>query len=617
MEDILFDSRSELDKLPFGAVTAGTSIRFGIRISEILGATNLKLMINKDGETQGIETELTQVWTERGYTRFEGSTIFESAGLYWYHFTATVGGEDRAIEKSGISAAWAAYAPKPWQLTVYLPDYNTPDWIMRGAFYHIFVDRFKKSCDHPLKDNAILRSDWGGIPNFMPDEKGEILNNDFFGGDLEGVIEKLPYLHALGINCIYLSPVFEAASNHKYDTSDYAKIDPAFGDDAVFARMCAEAGKLDIRVICDGVFNHTGSNSLYFNREGNFGERGAFRDQASPYYEWYSFMEWPDKYDAWWGIKTLPQIKKNSPSFRNFITGENGILEKWMSLGAYGWRLDVADELSEDFITELRRTVKRYNPDALIIGEVWEDASNKISYGNRRHYFQGEELDSVMNYPLKEAILGFMLTGRAEDIRDTVETLCENYPKPALDCLMNILGTHDTGRVLTVLSSKNFAMREERATARLSPEDRAKGKVLLRLASLLQFTLPGVPSIYYGDEAGLEGYEDPFNRRCYPWGDEDQELLDWYRTLLAARKACSAFAGGDYRTLRAENGIYIFERLRSSVKALVLVSLGNEAISVEVAETSKVLLQYNCEQNGNTLRVFREGCAIIQSEAEA
>jgi len=617
MEDILFDSRSELDKLPFGAVTIGTSIRFGIRISEALGATALRLVVNRDGEAQAVEADLTPVWTERGYTRFEGSAAFESVGLYWFHFAVTIGGETRLIEKSGRGAALAVHAPTPWQLTVYSPDYTTPEWIMRGAFYHIFVDRFKKSGNHPLKEGGIYRSDWGGIPIFQPDEKGEIRNNDFFGGDLDGVIEKLPYLQTLGISCIYLSPIFEAASNHKYDTADYRKIDPAFGDEAVFARLCTEAERLGIRVICDGVFNHTGSDSVYFNRKGNYGGDGAYRNQASAYYEWYSFSEWPEKYDAWWGIKTLPQIRKNNPGFRSFITGEGGILEKWMSLGASGWRLDVADELSEGFLTELRRTVKRYNPDALIIGEVWEDASNKIAYGNRRHYFLGEELDTVMNYPLKEAIIAFMHTGRAEDIRDTVETLCENYPRPALNCLMNILGTHDTGRILTVLSSKSFETREERAVAVLSEDERAKAKTLLRLASLLQFTLPGVPSIYYGDEVGLEGYEDPFNRRCYPWGGEDETLLKWYRALLTARKTCAVFAGGDYRTLRAENSIYIFERLKNGDKVLVLVNLGAETLSVELAETDRLLLQYNCEQNAASLRVLHEGCAIIQTEAEA
>jgi len=613
MDEIVFDSRSELDKLPFGAVPAGTNVRFGIRLAEALNATEVRLVAISDADGQSREFELTQVWTERGYSRFEGSVGFETKGLYWYYFKTVADGAERAIGKTENGAGFTDGEPISWQLSVFSPDYTTPEWIMRGAFYHIFVDRFKKAGSRPSKTGAVLRADWGGVPNFRADEKGEIRNNDFFGGNLDGIIEKLPYLSELGISCIYLSPVFEAASNHKYDTADYSKIDPAFGDEAVFAELCSEAGKLGIRVICDGVFNHTGSDSVYFNREGTYGESGAYRDKESEFYEWYNFTEWPDKYDAWWGVKTLPQIKKDCLSFRSFITGENGPLKKWLSLGACGWRLDVADELSEDFLRELRKTVKFVNPEALIIGEVWEDASSKISYSSRRHYFEGDELDGVMNYPLKNAIIGYMKTGRAEDLRGTVEALCENYPKPALDCLMNILGTHDTERILTVLSGKSYPTREERAAAVISPEERSHAKSLLRAASLLQFTLPGVPSIYYGDEAGLEGYEDPFNRRCYPWGSEDYELIEWYKNLLAARTNCAAFAGGDYRTLRAENGVYVFTRIKSSEKALIALNLGAETFSIELDSHDKVLIQNNCEHNENSLRIFHEGCTIIET----
>lgn len=612
MDDILFDSRSELDKLPFGAIKAGETARFGIRTAEALKITEVTLVVLNDRDGETTEYELSQVWQEHGYLRFEGCVDFEEKGLFWYHFEVVADGEIRTIEKTADGAQFTEYAPRSWQLCVYASDYTTPDWIMGGAFYHIFVDRFKKVGERQIKTGAVLRNDWGALPYYKPDETGEIKNNDFFGGNLDGVIEKLPYLHELGITCVYLSPIFEAASNHKYDTADYSKIDPSFGDEAVFTQLCTEAEKLGIRIICDGVFNHTGSDSLYFNRSKNYGERGAYNDKNSPYYNWYSFSEWPDKYDAWWGIKTLPQIRKDCPGFRSFITGENGILQKWMSLGAFGWRLDVADELSGNFLRELRKTVKENNPEALIVGEVWEDASNKIAYGNRRHYFEGEELDSVMNYPFKEAIISFIKTRRAEELSEAVEAICENYPKPALDCLMNILGTHDTERILTVLGGRNYETRDEKAQAVLSHEERRHAKSLLRLASTLQFTLPGVPCIYYGDEAGLEGYEDPFNRRCYPWGSEDKELIEWYTRLLQARKSSLAFAGGSYRTLRAENGVFAFTRSHSCHKVLTLVNMGHEEVLFELSEKDKVLIQSNCEQNNNSLRVFSEGCVIVE-----
>ncbi len=616
MEDILFDSRSELDKLPFGAVKSGERVKFGIRIAAALEATEVTLVLLNDNDGDITEFTLTQVWSERGYARFEGDIEIKTVGLYWYHFEVVSGGNIRTVEKSGSGAAFTEYNPRSWQLSVYSSDYTTPDWIMGGAFYHIFVDRFRKFSERQLKKGAVARADWGGVPVYTPDSNGEIRNNDFFGGNLDGVIEKLPYLSELGIACIYLSPIFEAASNHKYDTADYTKIDPSFGDELTFSKLCSEAMKLGIRVICDGVFNHTGSDSVYFNRFQSYGEGGAYQTKNSPYYEWYSFSEWPEKYDAWWGIKTLPQIKKNSESFKSFITGKNGILEKWMSLGAFGWRLDVADELSEILLRDLRTAVKYENPDALIIGEVWEDASNKIAYGRRRHYFEGAELDSVMNYPFKDAIIGFVKGGNAENIREIVESVCENYPKPALDCLMNILGTHDTERILTVLGGNTYGTRDEKAVASLSAEKRQHAKALLFLATLLQFTLPGVPSIYYGDEAGLEGFEDPFNRRCYPWGAEDKELVEWYTGLLRARKSCAAFAGGAYRTLRADNGIFIFTRIANCTKATIIVNMGATEENIELSDTDAVLISKNCEQKESSLRVLREGCAIVET-AEA
>ena len=612
MDDILFDSRSELDKLPFGAVKTRETVRFGLRTADALKVTDVTLIVLNDHDGETIEYELTQVWQEHGYARFEGSVDFEDKGLYWYHFEVVADGEIRTIEKTDDGAQFTEQNPRSWQLCVYASDYTTPEWIMGGAFYHIFVDRFKKIGELPIKDGAVLQNTWGTLPYYKPDENGEIKNNDFFGGNLDGVIEKLPYLHELGITCIYLSPIFEAASNHKYDTADYSKIDQSFGDDAVFAKLCEEAEKLGIHIICDGVFNHTGSDSVYFNRSKTYGDGGAYNDKNSPYYNWYSFSEWPDKYDAWWGIKTLPQIRKDCESFRSFITGEDGILQKWMSLGAFGWRLDVADELSENFLRELRRTVKQNNPDALIVGEVWEDASNKIAYGNRRHYFEGEELDSVMNYPFKEAIISFIKTRQAEDLSEAVQTICENYPKPSIDCLMNILGTHDTERILTVFGGKHFETRDEKAQAVLSEDELGHAKSLLRLATVLQFTLPGVPCIYYGDEAGLEGYEDPFNRRCYPWGSEDAELIGWYTRLLQARKSCEAFAGGTYRTLRAENGVFAFTRSRYCDKVMTLVNMGHEEVLLELSDKDNVLIQANCERNNNSLRVFSEGCVIVE-----
>jgi glycosidase len=405
--------------------------------------------------------------------------------------------------------------------------------------------------------------------------------------------------------------VFEAASNHKYDTSDYMKIDSSFGDEATFSALCSEAGDYGIRLICDGVFNHTGDDSLYFDRYGHYGGNGAFNTQASPYYSWYSFSNWPNEYEAWWGIDTLPQVREDNPEYRSFIFGADGVLRHWMRAGISGWRLDVADELPEAFLRELRATVKGENPEALIIGEVWEDATTKIAYGERRHYFDGRELDAVMNYPFKSGVIDYMRSGNAEQFREVVDSICENYPKPALDCLMNGLGTHDTARILTVLGGEDFPDKDQRANASMSRAVRETAKERLYTASLLQFTLPGVPCIYYGDEAGMEGYEDPLNRRCFPWGGEDKQIQGWYTALSKLRRDTPAFAGGSYRTLTAKNGVFSFMRRKGDSGVAITVNLGGERENIGCMGSVKILLSHRMSILGDQLFLEPGGSAVM------
>ena len=608
MQQFYFDSRSELDRFPTGAIPAGTKIRIGVRTASEIRAEEVLLIVSADGDSSSCAVPLTKVWTSNGFDRFEGEFEAENTGLFWYWFSC----DGNPIKKIGNSTECCFGNGCNWQLTVYDNNYNTPEWIKTGAYYHIFIDRFFKAVNRPHRDDSVLHSDWGDTPNYFPDESGETRNNDFFGGDLDGIIAKLPYLSELGVNCIYLSPIFEAASNHKYDTSDYMKIDPAFGDDEVFARLCSEAESYGIRIICDGVFNHTGADSRYFDKYSRYGGTGAYNSQLSPYYKWYSFTNWPDEYECWWGIKTLPEVNKADAEYLEFTLGNEGVLQKWLDLGCSGWRLDVADELPESFIKKLRQRVKSNGDDKLIIGEVWEDASNKISYGERRHYFLGNELDGVMNYPLKDGIIGYVTTGSAEALRDVVESLCENYPKPSLDCTMNILGTHDTPRILSVLGGNRSENRAERAEARLCGHEYEAAREKLFAASLLQFTLPGVPCVYYGDEAGLQGWEDPFCRRCFPWGHEDEIIVSWYKSLLAIRKQNPAFAGGSYRTIYAENGAFFFEREGNSQIATVAVNLGDAPFELPLPPDSTVKLEKNAQRGSDSIVIFNSGFAIIE-----
>ena len=592
-----YNSRDERSKRPFGAVKSGTEVFFRVRVSSDIVVRGLWIVVKYDRHEAAAWYDMTPEQPPKAettdavnrYVSYKASVRFNDTGLYWYHFEIETdlgwlkAGKSQIDDKPFITDR-LQYAgdPDPWQLTVYDEKNSRPEWIYGGVYYHIFVDRFNRSrkrraeleeghfaysgdsyaddCD--LSDR-VCRSDWGGMPQFRPDDRGRILNNDFFGGDIPGITEKLPYLEGLGVTCIYLSPVFEAYSNHKYDTADYSRIDPAFGTDDDLEELCRKASEHGIRVILDGVFAHTGSDSVYFNKYGTYGDGGAWRDAASPYRSWYSFRE-DGSYDSWWGIDTLPKVNKLEPSYEEFITGRYGIARKWLKKGAAGWRLDVADELPTRFMSALSAAVHHEKNDALLIGEVWEDASNKMAYGERKNYFEGDKLDSVMNYPFKNAIISFVRNGDSRGIALTVERIVENYPPFAVNALMNNLGTHDSIRILTALAGENIdarlETREAQAAASLSKDEYESGTMLLKMAVLLQMTLPGVPCIYYGDEAGMEGYADPFNRKCYPWGNEDTDILEWYRKLTGIRRREAVFKEGKYRTLVHHNRCYAFSR---------------------------------------------------------
>ena len=373
-------------------------------------------------------------------------------------------------------------------------------------------------------------------------------NSDYFGGDLRGITQKLTYLKSMGVGTIYLNPIFEAHSNHRYNTADFLRIDPLLGTEEDLRELCARAKALGIRVILDGVFNHTGADSVYFNKKRRYGNGGAYNDPQSPYRSWYEFTNYPNGYQSWWGFQELPNLNERDPSYGEFICGENGVLRKWLADGISGWRLDVADELPDEFLDRVAACVKGADPDAAVIGEVWEDASTKVAYGIRRRYFLGGQLDSVMNYPFRDAIIAYVRHGDCNRLYSTLLSILEHYPKPVLDVLMNSLSTHDIERAITALAGEPISGgRDWQAhNNTLSPEKYALGKKLFMLASVIQYMLPGVPCLYYGDEAGLYGYKDPFNRTCYPWGREDPELIQFFRTLGAIRSGCPALSSGSF-----------------------------------------------------------------------
>ena len=528
-----FDSRKIYYRSPFGAVEQGTEIHFRILLPKAEHTQKAHLCVKYDYDCNWEFTELiwcgkfdedTEIW-ECDFTP-------KKIGLYWYNFKLTAIDKTRYVIPSDPYKVSTIedYMGRSWQITCYKKGFKTPGWLVGGIMYQIFPDRFYFSGEEKnIKRTDFKRNkDWYALPEWKPDENGMIKNNDFFMGDLKGITMKLDYLESLGVSCIYLNPISEAYSNHRYDTGDYSKVDPILGTEEDFKHLCAEAKKRGIHIINDGVFSHTGSDSVYFNRYGKYGKGGAYNDKNSPYFSWYKFNEWPNNYQSWWGFDTLPEVIEETPSFNEYINGKDGIVRKWMKCGNSGWRLDVADELPDVFIENLRKAVKDENPNAFLVGEVWEDASNKVSYGAQRCYCLGDTLDSVMNYPLRDALIAF-LTGQkdASAVARELSSLAQNYPKPFLYALMNLMGSHDRPRILNVLAGNDGSdiPRSQRADHRLSQEERMIGALREQLMLRFVFSVPGMPCIYYGDEAGVEGCADPFCRRTYPWGHEDAQML--------------------------------------------------------------------------------------------
>lgn len=608
-------SQDRLYRVPFGAVACGQNVVIRLQTSVEVAQCWLRLWDTESERENIIPMRVLQksdfdlhanipheeIFLKRGFDPSDSEEYWDSdpssvwfegefktsrlPGLVWYYFALDVEGQQfyygNNEELLGGIGQLKGEQPSSWQITVYNP-MQIPEWYRRGIMYQIFVDRFYKGeRAYPereyTKKNALVHLDWDDTPFYIKDEKGRVTHWDFFGGNLDGIIQKLPYLQELGVSILYLNPIFEAASNHKYDTGDYHKIDPMFGNDETFDRLVTTAKHYGIAIILDGVFSHTGRDSLYFNRYGNYPGVGAYQSPNSPYFKWYQFKSGSHEYKSWWNIEDLPEVDEMNSSYRQFIYGaQDSVIRKWMGKGVAGWRLDVADELPDAFIQEMRQAVKASNPDAVLIGEVWENASNKMSYGKLRQYFWGQELDGTMNYPFREIFLHFLL-GEWDSfkVHRHVMSLYETYPRENFYALMNLIGSHDRTRVLTVLGgapAEATLSDSERRTFKLCSSARQLALQRLKLFGLIQMTFPGVPSVYYGDEAGLEGYADPYNRGTYPWGKEDQDLENWFRRLIRLRREYEVLQTGDFQSYYYGQDVYGFQRAGGGEAVIVLIN---------------------------------------------
>lgn len=604
---ILFDSKNSEYKKPFGCLRKDEKCTLNIHIPDSCNTQTVCVHLERD---DGFEADFPLHEAKRYdcYTVFSGTFSLNECGLYFYRFDITTDNSSFKLMKYGDSDTNIEDGTM-WQITCIPRDYKTPDDFKGRVIYQIFPDRFNKCGECDTYDKLTpyyMHASTSEAPAYLPDENGKILNNDFYGGNLKGITQKLPYLKDLGVGIIYLNPIFKAYSNHRYDTCDYRKIDPMLGTEEDFTQLCDEAHKCGIKIILDGVFSHTGCDSIYFDKYNHFGG-GAFSNPDSPYRNWYSFSEYPNKYDSWWGIDTLPCTNElNEDYIKYIITDDNSVIRHWLRAGADGFRLDVADELPDEFIKLLRDTVKAEKSTAAIYGEVWEDASNKTAYDVRRKYFSNAELDSVMNYPFRNAVINLvkgLIT--SEVFASEIMTIVENYPDEVLHCLMNSLSTHDTERIFTNLSGADLEMPKSEKVCYIYSDCEIKTAISrIKTAVFLQFFLPGSPCIYYGDEIGMKGFNDPFNRCFFDYRNINREIFDFYGCMTSLKNSSNALKYGDIHFNEYKNGILRMERSFKNDKITAAVNLSDSAFKI-TADT--VFISHNVTNLGNNAYVQNGG----------
>ena len=571
---IYHDSQNAFYREPFGAVSVGSKVSLSLECKEC-GEVFIEV-IKFDGSRYSIPMSIKERRNECIVYKGTIDTT-DSLGIINYYFKYIKDGFTKYYGNNdeGLGGEGKIYYdfPNYYQITVY-EDNKIPSWYKEGIIYQIFVDRFfngnKDGVILNKKKNSFIYGNWYDEPMYIRDNNGNIKRWDFYGGNLRGVIEKLDYIKSLGVNIIYMNPIFDAVSCHKYDTGDYENIDKMYGTNSDFKELCIKAEEKGIRIILDGVFSHTGSDSIYFNKYGNYGELGAYESKYSKYYKWYRFYEYPNSYECWWGFENQPNVEELEKTYSDYIVNsENSIIAKWLRLGASGWRLDVADELPDEFIQMIKERMKSEREDSVLIGEVWEDASNKVSYSKKRKYLLGNELDSVTNYPYRNIISDFLNEEiSSQDFYKVIMSIKENYPRENFYANMNLLGNHDTERILTVLK-----------------ENLNK----LKLALCLQMTLPGVPLIYYGDEAGLLGNKDPENRKTYPWGRENKKVLSYYSFFGNFRKNEEVLRKGDFYIFKdTPEDVIAFKRVYKEKEMIILVNRSNSSKTITLKGEGEV-----------------------------
>ena len=547
----------DIELNPAGAIEIGKEVEVEIRISKHVGfIENVEILFNKQNEGVYKKAKLKYCKMEDDKVFFNGGFCLDKVGINYFCFSLIVNGEQEYIKQDPITKQACIATNTNWpyfSITVYEQGFSCPEWAKGAIVYHIFVDRFAKGKDTkivPMK-NRIVHENWNEEPYLKDLETGTIKNNDFFCGNIQGIIEHLDYIKSLGTDIIYLSPIMRSSSNHRYDTGDYENVDPFAGSNEDLQMLCKKAHNKGMRIMLDVVFNHTGNDSKYFNQFHNFNTVGAVDGQRSPYFNWYRKENNQFKY--WWNFKTLPVLNTENPEVQEYILGEGAIIDKYFSWGIDAIRIDVADELSDEFLEKMRVAVQRNTKDVYILLEVWENGIRKQKGGKERRYLLGKAGTSAMNYPFTDAIIKYVRFGDENTLKSVVKEILMDYPDPVWSSMTNALSTHDIPRGFTTINGGGIEYGKyqwiwdipenlrDSWFWKLEQDESVKknyhnGKKQFKLAVMLQYFLPGSPCIFYGDEVGMMGYSNPFNRRTYPWGRRDKELLKFYRKMGKLRK---------------------------------------------------------------------------------
>jgi glycosidase len=651
------DSRDPLYRSPGGAVPAGASVKVRFRTlhNDVSSVTLRVYDVNTAAERllamTLVASDVSCYQALGGQTCdfWEESLTSPVPDNLWYRFIVTDGSQsvyyadNTGALDGGLGAPSESVVDNSYALMFYDPAFTTPEWTRSAIIYQVFPDRFRngRANNDPRTgdsryDDPVLSLPWGTLPEgycrnyadgstncpwrfdttpppWSPSREAP-RGRDYFAGDLKGLDQQIGYLQSLGVTAVYLNPVFDAASNHGYDTQDYLRIDPYFGTATDWANLVKHGGQSGMRFVLDGVFNHVSSDSRFFDRYHHFPDAGACESATATYRPWFFFRPpaggdpapcvpsvpggADTYYDGWFGFDSIPVLNKTAPGVvQSFLTAPTSVARYWLQQGASGWRLDVMGDPSfpAGYWETFRGVVKQTKPDALVIGELWQKDTTLL------RFLRGDRADSTMNYRLRDAVVGFLAPGpfdakgfadsgrqlSASEFTARLASIREDYPDAAYYSLMNLLDSHDTERLLWTLTPGSETLLDKE----VDPAHVAEGKRRLQLASMVQFFVPGAPTIYYGDEVGMTGDDDPDNRRTYPWSDRggtpDTDLFAHYQALTSLRKQNVALVDGDFRALLADdaNDVAALGRKTSSQAAVLVInrSQAPQAVVVPVS----------------------------------